>query len=202
MIWTELTFDTFNGGGGRGGHQLLSFPNLKNQSQLWILGGRGGDNTGASAELTYYNDIWSVSIANRMNCKLSVCELWNSWLIIVMMHLCHTSGTLRSPHPVRSTTGTYQRLLGRHDLVMPRSMSLQFPSTIMSDEFTSSVRQSLHSPMLVLTSIAEYTRWHVLALVCSSLHSYTCVRRPNRCYNFYERCVGVATRLRCLECLE
>jgi len=42
---------------GRGGHKMITI-SLKGNDYLWIIGGRGGMNTGGS-KLTYYNDMWS-----------------------------------------------------------------------------------------------------------------------------------------------
>ena len=46
----------------RGGLQLLAFPDKSGVEYLWIIGGRGGDNSGQSRDLIYYNDIWRAPI--------------------------------------------------------------------------------------------------------------------------------------------
>lgn len=47
---------------GRGGLQLLAFPDASGVPYLWVIGGRGGDNSGKSPDLVYYNDIWRAMI--------------------------------------------------------------------------------------------------------------------------------------------
>ena len=49
---------------GRGGHQMLSFPDINGVVYLWIMGGRGGDDSGSTPNLYYYNDIWVSPLAD------------------------------------------------------------------------------------------------------------------------------------------
>ena len=53
-LWELVGDDLFP---GRGGHKMISI-SLSGKDYLWVLGGRGGSNTGGS-DLIYYNDIWS-----------------------------------------------------------------------------------------------------------------------------------------------
>lgn len=60
----------------RGGHQMLLVPTNPDgtgQAWLWIVGGRGGDNSGKSANVTYYSDIWAAQI----QVSQSPPNLWN-----------------------------------------------------------------------------------------------------------------------------
>jgi hypothetical protein len=49
---------------GRGGHAMIAFQSSQGDYQLWVFGGRGGDNQGYSKNITYYNDIWFSSLGN------------------------------------------------------------------------------------------------------------------------------------------
>ena len=65
-IWTQLTFEAFP---PRGGHQMLVIPqylgnNVFGKPYIWVFGGRGGDNTGITGNLIYYNDIWTSELTS------------------------------------------------------------------------------------------------------------------------------------------
>lgn len=45
--------------------QLLAFPDSNNHYNLWVIGGRFGDNTGNTRKIGYYNDIWLANITNN-----------------------------------------------------------------------------------------------------------------------------------------
>jgi hypothetical protein len=47
----------------RGGLQLLAFPDSSGVNYLWVIGGRGGDNDGASRDVVYYADMWRAQIS-------------------------------------------------------------------------------------------------------------------------------------------
>ena len=59
QTWEFITEAAF-GGLGRGGHAMLVIPDRSGaQQSLWVIGGRGGDNTGRTRNFTYFNDIWT-----------------------------------------------------------------------------------------------------------------------------------------------
>lgn len=50
---------------GRGAHQMLVVPDVLGVPYLWVVGGRGGDNTGLSRVQNYYNDIWTSPLVDK-----------------------------------------------------------------------------------------------------------------------------------------
>ena len=49
---------------GRGGHQMLPFPDINGVLNMWIFGGRGGDDSGLTPNYQYYNDAWTSPLAD------------------------------------------------------------------------------------------------------------------------------------------
>jgi len=47
---------------GRGGHQMLALQDANGDPYLWVIGGRGGDNTVNGGPEVYFNDIWAAPI--------------------------------------------------------------------------------------------------------------------------------------------
>lgn len=61
-IWELVTEVSFP---GRGGHQMLALT-FHNQPFLWVIGGRGGDNSFENqGALVYYNDIWVAPLSGN-----------------------------------------------------------------------------------------------------------------------------------------
>lgn len=62
--WSRITFSAFYMKGmqvplGRGGHQMIAIEDKSGVPYMWVIGGRGGDNSfDGQGAVTYYNDIW------------------------------------------------------------------------------------------------------------------------------------------------
>lgn len=74
--WELMTSIAFSYAGmnplGRGGHQMIAIVDKLGVPYLWVIGGRGGDNSfDGQGAVTYYNDIWVAPLAG---------DLPNSWI--------------------------------------------------------------------------------------------------------------------------
>ena len=66
LHWELLTTKAFNGV-GRGGHQMLTIPDISNEiGYLWVLGGRGLNVSASDGSLQLFNDIYIAPI-NPLN---------------------------------------------------------------------------------------------------------------------------------------